>query len=92
MTSTLKTAAAAAAAGGSRKAVREESVPNMSMQNILDGDNERGIPTAKFIDDVGAFSQSFTPPASAELLIGAYSDLITQYRNFETQLNHKREC
>lgn len=67
----------------------QDDVPNMSIQSIIEGDNERGIPHAKFIDDVDVFSATFDPPASAELLIGAYSDLIAQYRNFETQLNQK---
>jgi hypothetical protein len=67
----------------------QEDVPNMSIQCIVEGDNERGIPHAKFIDDVDIFSATFDPPASAELLIGAYSDLIAQYRNFETQLSQK---
>jgi hypothetical protein len=64
-------------------------VPNMSIHSIIEGDNERGIPHAKFIDDVDVFSATFDPPASAELLIGAYSDLIAKYRNFETQLSQK---
>jgi hypothetical protein len=64
-------------------------VPNMRIHSIIEGDNERGIPHAKFIDDVDVFSATFDPPASAELLIGAYSDLIAKYRNFETQLSQK---
>ena len=44
-----------------------------------------------FIDDVDDFSASFTPPASAELLIGAYSDLMNRYRVYEARLTQKRE-
>jgi prefoldin subunit 5 len=82
----------AAAAGKKNDAEQDEEqqdVPNMSIQSIIEGDNERGIPHAKFIDDVDMFSATFDPPASAELLIGAYSDLIAKYRNFETQLSQK---
>eukprot|EP00523_Entomoneis_sp_CCMP467_P005437 CAMPEP_0168741802 /NCGR_PEP_ID=MMETSP0724-20121128/12709_1 /TAXON_ID=265536 /ORGANISM="Amphiprora sp., Strain CCMP467" /LENGTH=213 /DNA_ID=CAMNT_0008789333 /DNA_START=79 /DNA_END=723 /DNA_ORIENTATION=+ len=68
----------------------EEDVPNMSLLDITEGDNERGIPKAKFIDDVGAFSTSFQPPASPELLIGAYSDLMNKYRTYEAQLNQRQ--
>jgi hypothetical protein len=67
----------------------DDDVPNMSIQCIIEGDNERSIPHAKFIDDVDVFAATFDPPASAELLIGAYSDLIAKYRNFETQLSQK---
>lgn len=69
----------------------EEAVANMSLMDIIEGENDRGIPTAKFVDDLGAFAESFTPVASAELLIGAYTELHTKYKSFEITLNQKRK-
>jgi hypothetical protein len=48
-----------------------------------------GIPAIRFIDDIDSFSNSFTPPASAELLIGAYSDLFSRYKRIEENLIQK---
>jgi hypothetical protein len=70
---------------GDKGIVEEEHV-----LDITDGENERKIPAAKFIDDIGAFSESFQPPASAELLIGAYSELHNKYKTFEVTLTRKR--
>ncbi|KAL7574921.1 hypothetical protein ACA910_010748 [Epithemia clementina (nom. ined.)] len=67
-----------------------EDVPTLSLLDITEGDNDRGIPKAKFIDDVGIFSASFEPAASAELLIGAYSELMTKYRTYESQLQQRQ--
>ena len=71
-------------------AKEEEDVPSISLLDITEGDNERGIPKAKFIDDVGSFSVSFQPEASAEILIGAYSDLRVKYRTYEAQLQQRQ--
>jgi hypothetical protein len=71
--------------------VGEEAVANMSLMDIIEGENDRGIPTAKFVDDLGAFAESFSPPASAELLIGAYTELHTKYKSFEITLTQKRK-
>jgi hypothetical protein len=68
-----------------------EAVANMSLMDIIEGENDRGIPTAKFVDDLGAFAESFSPPASAELLIGAYTELHTKYKSFEITLTQKRK-
>lgn len=70
----------------------ESSVPvaDMSLLSITDGENARGIPIVKFIDDVEYFVNTFTPPAKAELLIGAYSELHSKFKTFETSLNQKR--
>ena len=73
------------------KADEEEQVPDMSLLDITEGENERKIPTAKFIDDIGAFSESFEPPASSELLIGAYTELHNKYKTFEATLARKRK-
>ena len=62
---------------------------SISLLSITDGENDRGIPNVKFIDDVDVFSNSFTPPASAELLIGAYSELHSKFKTFETSLTQK---
>lgn len=64
-------------------------VDDMSLLSITDGENERGIPVVKFIEDVDAFSNSFNPPSSAELLIGAYSELHSKFKTFETSLTQK---
>lgn len=64
---------------------------SISLLSITDGENDRGIPNVKFIDDVDVFSISFTPPASAELLIGAYSELHSKFKTFETSLTQKRQ-
>ena len=45
----------------------------------------------KFVDDIGEFANSFSPPASAELLIGAYSDLFAKFKSYEESLSQKRE-
>jgi hypothetical protein len=68
-----------------------EAVANMSLMDIIEGENDRGIPTAKFVDDLGVFAESFSPPASAELLIGAYTELHTKYKSFEITLTQKRK-
>lgn len=79
------------AATAAPKAKEEEEVPNLNLSHITERDDtERGIPLAKFIDDVDEFASSFNPPASAELLIGAYSELMNRYRVFEARLSQKR--
>jgi len=70
---------------------QEATVPNMSLLDIIEGENERHIPIAKFVDDLEAFVNSFTPPASPELLIGAYSDLHAKYKSYEMTLTQKRK-
>lgn len=67
----------------------DEEVPNLSLSDIIEGENERGIPIAKFVDDLDTFADSFTPTASAELLIGAYSDLHAKYKAYEMTLTQK---
>jgi hypothetical protein len=67
-----------------------EEVANISLESITDGKNERGIPATKFLDDIELFANSFNPPASSELLIGAYSDLYSKFKAYEQQLEQKR--
>ncbi|KAL3765403.1 hypothetical protein ACHAWU_002321 [Discostella pseudostelligera] len=68
----------------------EEEVANISLESITEGKNERGIPATKFLDDIELFANSFNPPASSELLIGAYSDLYSKFKAYEQQLEQKR--
>ena len=70
----------------------DDNIPDLDLTQITEGETERGIPLAKFIDDIDGFVNSFTPPAPAELLIGAYTNLENRYRTFEAQLTQKREC
>ena len=68
-----------------------EVTPDMRLDDITDGENERGIPAARFIEDITGFSKSFQPvPASAELLIGAFTQLHTKYKASEQSLRQKR--
>lgn len=80
---------ATTAGGGAAK--KEDDVPDLNLSHITDGDSSRGIPMAKFIDNVEEFASSFEPPAQAELLIGAYSDLMNRYRLYESKLSQKRK-
>jgi len=89
-TNTTATAAAAGAEKDTTMADESEKIPDMSLLSITDGENERGIPVVKFIDDVGAFAESFTPAASAELLIGAYTELHSKFKTYEISLSQKR--
>ena len=69
---------------------QEDDVANISLDSITEGENERGIPATKFLDDIELFASSFKPPASPELLIGAYSDLYSKFKAYEQQLIQKR--
>lgn len=66
--------------------------PDMSLVDITDGENERKIPRVKFPEDVEAFANSFEPAASAELLIGAYTELHNKFKSFEANLEKKSKC
>lgn len=69
---------------------KEAGNTSLSMESITDGQNERGIPVVKFIEDISAFADMFTPEASAELLIGAFSDLFSKFKACEQNLSQKR--
>ena len=93
-----KVAAAAAApkADGEEVEGADEAAPppppDLKLEDISEGTNDRGtIPKAKFIDDVDEFASSFQPPASAELLIGAYTELHSKYKAFESNFIQKSE-
>jgi len=62
---------------------------SLNLTSIIDGENERGIPCVKFVEDIGAFADSFTPSASAEILIGAFTDLFSKFKTYETSLSQK---
>jgi hypothetical protein len=64
---------------------------NISMDSVVDGTTERGIPIVKYVEDIGAFAEQFTPTASAELLIGAYTDLFSKFKVYEARLAQKCE-
>jgi hypothetical protein len=74
------------------KREEEEVPPDMSLEDITDGFNDRGIPAAKFIEDIEQFSESFAPAASAELLIGAYTQLHAKYKSSEAGLQSRGTC
>ena len=60
------------------------AVDDMSLLSITDGENDRGIPLVKFIEDVDAFANSFTPPSSAELLMDILQMDIPSVINYST--------
>lgn len=73
--------------------LRKEAVTsNISLDAITTNKpNERGIPEVLFIEDIGKFAESFTPAASAEILIGAFSDLFSKFKAYETNLSSKKQ-
>eukprot|EP00980_Cylindrotheca_fusiformis_P005762 scaffold1203_cov117-Cylindrotheca_fusiformis.AAC.1 len=79
-----------ATSGDAKPSKKTTPVEDMSLLSITDGENDRGIPVVKFISDVDSFANSFTPPATAELMIGAYSELHSKFKTFETTLTQKK--
>jgi hypothetical protein len=87
---------------------QEPEYPDLSLNDIIDGDNGRGIPSVKFVsEDVGMFVDGLFGPnknatagsgssssttVSAELLIGAFSQLHAKYKSSEASLQGKRTC
>lgn len=69
-----------------------KQITNINLALITDGKNERGIPEVKFIEDITAFANSFSSETtcSAEVLIGAFTDLFTKYKAYESSLTQKR--
>ena len=64
---------------------------DLKLESVTEGQNERGIPIVKFLEDIETFANSFSPPASPELLIGAYSDLFSKFKKYESSLMEKRK-
>jgi prefoldin subunit 5 len=69
----------------------EANAASISLESLTEGQNERDIPAVRFLDDIGAFADQFTPPASPELLIGAYSDIFSKFKAYETTLSQRSE-
>ena len=77
--------------GAAASSTDDDAIANISLESITEGTNDRGIPTTKFLDDIDIFANSFNPPASSELLIGAYSDLYSKFKAYEQQLEQKKQ-
>ena len=69
----------------------EAEQTSLSFGDITDGVSPRDIPKVKFIEDITAFSNTFDPPASSELMIGAFSDLFGKMKNVEQTLAQRGE-
>lgn len=70
---------------------KEAENTSLKLESITDGANEHGVPKVLFVDDITTFAKSFDPPASAELMIGAFSDLFGKFKTYETSLMQKSE-
>ena len=74
------------------KALDEEAyTTSLSLESVTEPCEESIQFKAKFIDDISNFAASFTPTASAELLIGAYSDLFGKLKSIEAKLSQNSE-
>jgi len=67
----------------------DNKFPDMSLEDITTGLNDRGIPTVLFIEDITAYAAA--KGANAELLLGAYSQLHQKYKTSEMRLQQKSE-
>ena len=66
-------------------------IPPISTEGENETYQSTSIPKVKFIDDIAQYIESFTPKlVTAELLIGAYTQLHTKYKLSETSLLRKR--
>ena len=70
---------------------KEAENTSLKLESITDGANEHGVPKVRFVEDIDNFSKTFDPPASAELMIGAYSDLFGKFKTYEGSLVQKSE-
>ena len=70
---------------------KEAENTSLKLESITDGYNEHGVPKVKFVEDITTFAKKFDPPASAELMIGAYSDLFGKFKTYEGSLMQKSE-
>ena len=73
----------------SESVIPQPAVSSLDLRSITDGSSQTGIPQVRFVQDIGAFADTFSPPASPELLIGAFSELFAKYKNYETSLIQK---
>jgi hypothetical protein len=69
----------------------EAESTSLSIESITDGFSSRDIPIVKFVEDIDVFSNEFHPPASAELMIGAFSDLFSKLKGVESTLSERCE-
>jgi hypothetical protein len=74
---------------GPDQLVTEAESTSLSIQSITDGFSSRDIPIVKFVEDINVFSNEFDPPASAELMIGAFSDLFSKLKGVESTLSER---
>lgn len=70
---------------------KEAENTSLKLESITDGTNEHGVPKVRFVEDITSFSKTFDPPASAELMIGAYSDLFGKFKTYEGSLVQKKK-
>jgi hypothetical protein len=70
---------------------KEAEQTSLSIESITDGVSERGIPNVKFVEEIDSFSKSFNPPASAELMIGAFSDIFGKMKGVEGTLGQRAQ-
>lgn len=70
---------------------KEAENTSLKLESITDGANEHGVPKVRFVEDIDNFSKTFDPPASAELMIGAYSDLFGKFKTYEGTLVQKKQ-
>jgi hypothetical protein len=65
----------------------------VDITDVIDPPHPRGIPAVKFLEDIHEYVESFAPKrVTAELLIGAYTQLHTKYKLSESSLLRKRRC
>lgn len=72
----------AAIAAASGTAAHDISITSL----ITDGKNPRGIPSAKFIDDVDVFLRG----TSVEAALGAYNELYSKYKYMESSFEKSK--
>jgi hypothetical protein len=70
---------------------KEAENTSLKLESITDGTNEHGVPKVLFVEDITTFAKSFDPHASAELMIGAFSDLFGKFKTYEGSLMQKSE-
>lgn len=70
---------------------KEAENTSLKLESITDGANVHGVPKVKFVEDIDLFAKTFNPPASAELMIGAYSDLFGKFKTYEGSLVQRKK-
>ena len=67
----------------------EAEQTSLSFESITEGVNDRDIPIVKFVENIDSFSSSFDPPASAELMIGSFTDLFGKMKSVEQTMANR---